>query len=211
MERVEPWPAGSGVVWRSRPHGRLGFVFACRVIVDEPDAVVILQQPGAPISRRAGKRGGPGGRTLLPGGWDGQRATSVWEGPPKVRLHPTGSAYSVIRAWQQATGSFVGWYVNLELPWERTMVGFDSCDDILDVTVSDDLSSYALKDEDELAFAQESGLRSQADVERIWQAADSAIDDVEKRRWPFDEEWWSHLEVDTSQPPPTMPSGWDQT
>lgn len=188
----------------------LGFVLACRVIMDEPDAVVILQQPGAPISRRVGKRGGPGGRQLLPGGWDGQREAKVWEGPPKVRVHPVGSGYSVIRTWQQATHSFAGWYVNLEHPWRRTVVGFDSCDDILDVTVSDDLSTHALKDEDELAFAHEAGLQSQADVDRIWQAADRAIDDLEHRRWPFDEGWWSHLEVDTSQPPPTMPSGWGQ-
>jgi hypothetical protein len=39
--------------------------------------------------------------------------------------------------------------VNLEQPWTRTALGFDSRDDVLDVTVTDNLSQCKLKDEDE--------------------------------------------------------------
>ncbi len=43
------------------------------------------------------------------------------------------AAYSVIRTWCESDLRFNGWYVNLESPWVRTTVGFDSRDDILDV------------------------------------------------------------------------------
>jgi hypothetical protein len=153
VNRLEPFAAGTEIVWRSRPKGEIGYVFGCRVLVDDPDMVAIVQPTGAPVVRRLGARGGPQGRTLLPDKWNGKRATSVWNQPPVVRLHPVGRSYSVIRTWVAAERRFAGWYVNLEQPWVRTTIGFDSRDDILDVVVSDDLGACRLKDEDELALA----------------------------------------------------------
>ena len=202
---------GAAIVWRSRPDRGIGFVFACRVLADEPDRIAVVQPTGAPVARRVGRRGGPGGRAMVPGGWDGtSRAVTAWDGPPSCRVHPVGRAYSVIRWWDANTGRHQGWYVNLEQPWVRTSLGFDSRDHILDVVVADDLSSCALKDEDELAYAVEVGKLTRAEAEAIHATAADAIEDVAQRRWPFDESAWSAFEPLDYAEPPGLPDGWDQ-
>jgi len=82
-------------------------------------------------------------------------------------LHPVGRSYSVIRTWLQAEERFHGWYVNLEQPWVRTEVGFDSRDDVLDVTVTDDLRECTLKDEDQLDFEVDLGTLTQDEAQSI--------------------------------------------
>jgi len=167
VERREPFSVGAPVVWRSRPGRAVGFVYVCRVLADEHDVVAVVQPTGAEISRRAGRRVGPPGRPLPSLGWDGSRAAGVWDRPPAVRLHPVGRSYSVIRTWLQAEERFHGWYVNLEQPWVRTEVGFDSRDDVLDVTVTDDLRECTLKDEDQLDFEVDLGTLTQDEAQSI--------------------------------------------
>ena len=179
------------------------------MLLDEPDVVAVVQSPGSPIMRRMADRGGPNGRSLVPGTWDGTRRQSHWERPPVVRLHPIGRAYAVIRTWLAEEERFDGWYVNLEQPWIRNPVGFDTRDDVLDVTVSDDLSDCQLKDADELEFAVEIGVLGATDAVAIHATAQSAIDDIGHRRWPFDEKAWSEPPPTDVLQPATLPDGWD--
>lgn len=188
----------------------MGYVFGCRVVVDDTDVMMAVLQPtGSPVVRRVAQRGGPNGRSFIPGTWDGSRVTTQWEGPPVVRLHPTGRPYAVIRTWLRDDERFAGWYVNLEQPWVRTSVGFDSRDDVLDVIVSDDLRDWRLKDDDELDFAVEVGTLTSDDARAIRRAAELAIDDVVERRWPFDEEAWRELAVGSCLNPTALPIDWD--
>src|SRR5687768_15118107 len=99
MDRTQPFAAGTPIVWRSRPDGDIGYVLACRVLVDDAEIVAVVQPTGAAISRRVAQRGGPNGRSFIPGTWNGERRQTTWERPPVVRLHPVGRAYSVIRTW----------------------------------------------------------------------------------------------------------------
>jgi predicted RNA-binding protein associated with RNAse of E/G family len=115
----------------------------------------------------------------------------------------------VIRNWLAAEERFHGWYVNLEQRWVRTAVGFDSRDDVLDVTFTDDLGECTLKDEDELDFALEVGKLTPGEARLIRATAVSAINDVTSRRWPFDEEAWQTLRPSRYDPPVDLPLGWD--
>jgi predicted RNA-binding protein associated with RNAse of E/G family len=116
----------------------------------------------------------------------------------------------VIRTWLDNEERFEGWYVNLEQPWVRTTVGFDSRDDVLDVTVSVDLGKRSLKDEDELEFAVEVGLLTSDEARSIRATAESAIDDIASRRWPFDQAAWQALRPPAHDQPPALPTGWDK-
>jgi predicted RNA-binding protein associated with RNAse of E/G family len=146
---------------------------------------------------------------LLTGLWDGSRAERVWDRAPAVRLHPVGRSYSVIRTWLEAEERFHGWYVNLEQPWVRTTVGFDSRDDVLDIIVTDDLRECTLKDEDELDFAVDEGKLTPGDTRSIRATSDSAIKDVTSRRWPFVESAWQALRPTGCDQPLDLPLGWD--
>lgn len=205
----QPFSVGTDIVWRSRPGGDVGYVFGCRVLLDEPEVVAVIQPTGSPVMRRIAQRGGPKGRSFLPGTWDGSRRMVKWDRPPCVRLHPVGRRYSVIRTWLHAEDRFDGWYVNLEQPWTRTAVGFDSRDDVLDVTVTSDLSEWQLKDADELDFAVEVGLFTSAEAQAIHASAASAVEDIVNRSWPFDDATWSRLRVHELLQPTELPESWE--
>lgn len=115
----------------------------------------------------------------------------------------------MIRTWVSAEERFTGWYVNLEQPWRRTAAGFDSRDDVLDVTASPDLSQWRLKDADELRFAVQVGLFTEAEAQQIHSAAKSAVDDLVHRRWPFDEATWGRLQPQGLLAPAQLPDGWE--
>ena len=136
------WDVGGQVVWRSRPGGKVGFVLAAIVLEDSPGVIALFQPTGGACKRRSGERGGPAGRQMLPGGWDGGHEDQVFPGPPTARVHPVGSGFSVLRRWDEHRRSYQGWYVNLERPWRRRPIGFDSRDDVLDLTVADDLGHW---------------------------------------------------------------------
>lgn len=209
MHRHQPFAVGSPIVWRSRPGGDVGYVFGCRVLLDEPEVAAVVQPTGSPIIRRIAQRGGPNGRSFLPGIWNGSRQQSNWDRLPCVRLHPVGRGYSVIRTWLPGKHRFEGWYVNLEQPWARTPVGFDSRDDVLDVTLSEDLSEWHLKDADELKFAVEVGQFSSTEARAIHATAESAVNDIANRRWPFDDATWRRALPHLLLKPTALPDGWE--
>lgn len=147
---------------------------------------------------------------MLPGGWDGGYRDSVFPGPSTVRLHPTGSPFSVIRDWDEERGRCRGWYANLEQPWMRTPIGFDGHDDILDIRVATDLSSWSWKDEDELEWSVEVGKISAEYAGAVRRAGNEVIGLIDAKAWPFDESVWSGLCLPESGMP-VMPEQWATT
>jgi hypothetical protein len=195
---------GAPVVWRSRPHGIVGYVAPHTVVTDSVRVTVLFQHAGVVCKRRSGKRGGPQGRDMIQ--WDGSHLDYVWPGPSALRLHMWGTSFSVIRSWSFERDCACGWYVNLESPWRRTVLGFDSEDLVLDLTVSDDLSTWAWKDADELDWAVENGRFSSE--ESIRSAGLHAVELIQARQWPFVEDW-SEFSPNPDWPVPSVPAGWD--
>jgi len=99
--------------------------------------------------------------------------------------------------------------VNLEAPWRRHRLGFDSEDHLLDVVIEPDLSAWKWKDEDELAWAVTDGRYTEADAERFRSEGLRAVDHLMRREPPLDEPW-ERWRPDPSWPLPTLPEGWDE-
>ena len=95
-----------------------------------------------------------------------------------------GQPFSVWLFWSPVW-EFVSYYVNLETPFTRSTVGFDSCDHVLDVCVRPDRTWY-YKDLDELDVCVEVGLMSGALADRVRRDAEQAIALIEggRRRSP---------------------------
>ena len=202
------WQPGETVVWRSRPQGNVGYVIPMTVVVDEPRCTVLFQATGSVCKKRSGRRGGPGGRTMVSDGWDGRHDDVVFPGPPTLRLHPWGAAHAVIRSWNFTADRAEGWYVNLESPWRRTRIGFDSQDLVLDVTAAHDLSSWAWKDSDELDWSVEVSKYSREEAEEIREEGLRVVKRLEQRAWPFHEDW-SAWRPNASWPVPGVPENWN--
>ena len=109
----------------------------------------------------------------------------MWHTHRALFLQRPGEAHSIGLFWREADGEFWYWYVNLEAPWQRSPVGFDTWDHVLDLVVAPDLSSWQWKDEDEFAWWQEVGIISRAEAETIRGEAERAIDAIERRLAPY--------------------------
>lgn len=160
-----PHPVGTPVALRSirdfpDREPAVSFAVAGTVLQDDGDLTVVMTVPGSGRASRAGRRTGPRGRNVVTTGWDGTHEVATWEGPTVVRVHPRGQCWSLWR-WHDGADWVGDWYGNLESPWRRSAVGYDTQDWALDVvaegTPGTSSWSIRLKDEDELDWYVEQG------------------------------------------------------
>jgi len=196
-------------VWRSTPrtgrevHTVLGFT----AVVDNPDLVALFIAPGWPTMRRTGVfGGGPRGRMLVKP--DGGHAPRAWVENEALVLYRPRDAHSVWVYWRAADHEFREWYINLEEPWRRTPIGFDSRDNLLDMVVTPDLSEWRWKDEDELAWGVESGRHTADEALAFRREGERALKILRRRSFPFDRDWPS-WKPDPDWRAPILPAGWD--
>ena len=204
---VERWEPGAVLVRRSVRDGVVRSGQAMWVVRDTEELIALYLCPGSVGARRKGQRGGPGGRMMLPGGWTGGYEDRVWHSSHLLVLYRPGDAHSVGLFWREADWVLDYWYVNLEDPWRRTAVGFDSWDRVLDIVVAADLGSWRWKDEDEFAWAQENGVFTADEAAAIRREGERAAGAIEQRASPYRDGW------ERWRPPPewgplTLPAGW---
>lgn len=212
--RDNPFQVGEAVALRSLQtfgaRGRaVGFAVMGRVLADNGDVAVVASPLGSAVRQRAGIGSGPNSRLVLPQDWNGSYLEGGWFGAPVVRVHPKDSAWSVWR-WHDGTHWLPDLYVNLERPWVRTSIGFDSQDWTLDVVANRDAEagwSVRYKDEDELAFYTAAGVISEDDRVVIERTGEEACAAVHAGVFPFSADWdqWT---PDPAWPAPSMPAGW---
>lgn len=212
--RVTPFLAGESVALRSihdfEDRGRaVSFAVAGRVLVDDEHIAVVASPVGSATRKRAGMGSGPNGRLVLAEDWDGSYSDGQWSGAAVVRVHPKGSPWSVWR-WHDSAGWAPHWYVNLELPWVRTPLGFDTQDWTLDViaaTGTDGSWSVRYKDEDELEFFVSKGHWSESMRSTIESAGEAATHAALNRHFPFDADWAEWI-PDPTWPAVALPTDW---
>jgi hypothetical protein len=89
-----------------------------------------------------------------------------WHTNRVVWLTPFRAAHAVGHFWNDASGQFIGYYINLQAPVRRSAYGVDSKDHILDIVVDPD-GQWRWKDEDELELAVRLGMFSEAESVEI--------------------------------------------
>ena len=205
------WDTGTVVLWRSVQDGLVTEAQPRRVVRDEHDLVALYLCPGTRWQKRKGRPGGPRGRQIMPGSWTEAFDDVAWTRNHLLSLYRPGSAHSVGLFWGAADGAFIGWHVNLEAPWRRTSIGFDSRDHILDLIVAPDLSAWQWKDADEFAWAQEIGLIAPAEAAAIQAEAERAIGAIERRASPYSDGWEQWMPDPRWTIPALPPDGWMST
>ena len=159
----------------------------------------------------------PGGvRCGLPIG-DGDRVRRLPDGPWHLEVRPRGNQPILSFAWPDTPYSVLlwaaedrprVWYVNLEEPLERTHIGFDTVDHVLDVLIELDSTSWRWKDEEELAEAVHDGLFTEEEAAEFRDRGARAVDRIISRQPPFDRDWEA-WRPDPAWPTPELPAGWD--
>jgi predicted RNA-binding protein associated with RNAse of E/G family len=208
MDRFEP---GAAVVVRHVIFGRPYSVWPQRVVADDGHELAVLLQPGTnglgpALWIQAMREEDPAARAaFLPalaaqecevGDWTWRRTTMLafcW--PDRY--------FSVNPIW--ADDRFVCWYVNFQIPYQRTTIGADTSDLHLDLEVFADFS-YRWKDEDEYAHARDLGLVTDRCHKRVEEARGQALAMMDARQAPF-VDTWIDWRPDPTWTVPQMPDG----
>ena len=198
------WSRGNPIVLREVYQGRVWAVRPVTVVEDSPDRIALYHAPGTIWKRPVSTSGEP--LRLQAPEWE--LADLPWAGNAALRLTTPGAAHSVILWWEPASWHFEGWYVNLEQSFRRTTLGFDYLDQVLDIVVAPDRSSWHWKDEDEFATAQELGVLTAAEATAIRTEGDRVIAAIEANAPPFCD-GWEDWRPDPMWTLPGIPEGWD--
>ena len=144
--------------------GRIEMCWPCRVIQDSDDLVALFIAAGTkykanPKRTAAEKRRAPSPR--IPTG------ELVWR-TDTLRLMLPGRAHSVSLFWTEGADCrrLLRFFINMEEPFRRTPLGFDTQDHTLDIVVQPDLS-WAWRDEEELANHVKEGFFTKSLAEAV--------------------------------------------
>ena len=126
-----------------------------------------------------------------------------WRDTTWLARFEAGQHFSVSRFFK-ANGRPPDWKVDFLHPCQRTPIGIDTFDLLVDLVVTADLSAYRWKDEDEYAHGRRLGLIDDALHRRIDTARQQVISLIESRQGPFAEDW-SSWQRDPAWPAPALP------
>src|ERR1700689_4315113 len=141
---------GQAVLWRKLWNGAVMTALPMRVVSDSPGRPVLYLAPGTAFR---GARTPAGTKVRDLASWASKDL--VWAGGSLIRLAVPG-VWHCVDVEFDATGAFIGWYVNLQQPFRRAGSRFDTVDLVLDLVVAPD-HSWRLKDEDDFQRAVADG------------------------------------------------------
>src|SRR5438874_282044 len=122
------WAYGDVIVHREIAWGRPWLGMPERVVEDTRGLLVTYIPERAPFG-------------YTPGPWPTEtglhpwQPNTEWKGNGALVLQRPGDAYSVWHFWAGDERRFEAWYINLQEPFRRTSIGYDTQDHELDVIV----------------------------------------------------------------------------
>jgi hypothetical protein len=199
---------GEVIVWRSVNADRsvIGRAWPMTIVQDEDDLIAVYLRPGTVFKMSIRFTRPNELQNVLRS--DEAHHDAVWRDMDALILHRPGDAHSVWRFQRADDQMLKMWYVNLEEPWTRTSIGFDSRDHGLDVVVAPDLSSWSWKDEDEMEREIAADHITSADLAAYRAEGERAAGLIMRRERPFDEDWTA-WRPDPAWGVPVLQPGWD--
>jgi hypothetical protein len=206
---------GDHITLRNVFRGRVQTVFPSILVADTPELIATWLPLGTPVlngvsDTSADDDGGKGhlsAETMAAKSWT--MAPRNWHTAGTLRLKNPRSMWSLWVFWDPGMTEVRGWYINIDAPYKRTRLGFDTWDMFLDVVVQPDRKSWRYKDEDEFAEAIETGLFTDREAEEVRATAAQALETIKANRPPFDD-IWSKWRPDILWDTPTIPDDWEE-
>lgn len=195
------WALGDVIVHREVAWGRPWLAIAERVVADTDDLLVTFIPTGAPFG-------------YAPGPWPTETGLHPWypkvswEGHGVLIVQRAGDAYAVWHFWSGEQRRFASWYINLQAPFRRTEIGYDTQDHELDVVVLPD-GSWSLKDDELMEQRIREGRFSVDEVAAI-RAQGAAIGEM----LDAGATWWDPAYASWAPDPgwlvPSLSPGWER-
>ena len=182
---------GSCIVLRNVRDRRVRYVEPAIVVADDDTSTSLYRPAGTPVrvpgsfhlrddhaARESASR-----REVQSGTWELFDAT--WEGTNVLLIARRDEWFSTWLFWAAGTSEFLGYYVNFEVPWERTSMGFDTADLCLDLVV-DPALSWKWKDDADFHDRVDCGLITPDESAAVEESIVTAQDMIVTRTPPFD-------------------------
>ena len=199
------WSSGDHVLFRQLWSSRVWAAIPATIVEDSSDLVSLYIAPGTTFAGPDCSRD-EHLHVAATGAWETKRYE--WTDQHHLWSSLPGESASIWTIWSAPDWTHVGWKVNPETPLKRTPLGFDTTDHVLDAVISADLTSWQLKDEDELAVAIELGLFSAAEAEQIRRETKRiATECVSSRRRQL--QTWAAWRPPAGWNLPTLPQEWE--
>lgn len=197
---------GDQIVVREHAHGHIWTARPMTVVQDNDELLVMYMTPGT-VMKYPCKPDGDEDLEFLEEPW--MLIDKKWAGGGALYLSRPRSHYVVVHFWTKDFKQTKNWYVNLQLPYERTPIGFDYLDQALDVVISGDLKTWQWKDVVEFEELQEKGIISRDDGDLIREVGHYVISNYKNDNLIFNDKWRNW------RPPaewsiPVLPQGWDR-
>ena len=207
MPTASAFDVGSASVRRDVHRGKVASVWSGRVVQDVGDELVWAVFPGVEMLSRASYveslRKGTKIHNLdelAAGEWT---LASAPMGDGAILIFQLPDVYFSVMLFFTRGGELRRRYVNVERPYRRTPIGFDTSDLLVDLVVEPD-GTCRWKDEEEYEQGRRLGLVSDTDHAKLEVAREQALAMVERRVSPFDDRWLS-WRPDPSWTVPTLP------
>jgi hypothetical protein len=127
----------------------------------------------------------------------------TWQTNRLLMLLEPDTYYATFLFWDDATGHFNCYYVNFQIPFRRSLCGFDSRDLDIDLVANPD-GAWHWKDEAEYQESIRSGLFSAEWASNVEKARPQVLNRIRERHYPFDHSWLS-WKPDPAWLPPRLP------
>ena len=211
MKKINLWNKGDNVLLRGMYDNRPTYVQSLRVVKDTPKETALFIGPGAECAAP---------RNYIHHGhdaWDRWTETLgntlhmekyLWHTNRFLILLESEKFYSTIYIWNASSGEFVCYYINFQLPFLRTPLGFDTLDLDLDIVIEPS-KKWKWKDEDEYKHAIHKGVIRSEWVREIEQAQGEVFARIEKNVYPLDASWLN-WQPDPTGSLPYLPKNWNE-
>ena len=198
------WEPNQGILLREVWQDKVYSVTPVRVVQDSMNWIVLYRPPHT--------------INLWPHTLEGEtiripQAEWILDGSPWPRgilyLVRVGVGYFYSGAWDD-NHVFKGWKIDLAEPVRRTKLGFDTMDQLLDIIVEPDRSSWYWKDEDEVLEAQSRGIFTAEQVQDLFHRGERAVGAIMANEPPFDGNWEIWRPTPALREPFDYPKGWER-
>ncbi len=204
------WQSGDVLAWRGIYRNRVWHAQTVIVVKDLPEELVLALLPGAECVAPEGYLNGKDGDKRRWNFKDKDWATQdyLWRTNRLLVLLEPKKYYSTIFFWHNESNEFLCYYINFQLPFQRSHCGVDTLDLDLDLIIAPDLS-HEWKDIEDYQKAIEEQIIFPEWTKEIDIAKKEILDKLEKRQYPYDASWldWT---PDPSWAPPKLPENWDK-
>lgn len=207
------WAKGDNCVLRGIVNDQVWLAQSVIVVKDRPDETILLLIPGAQCAYPEGYWRWKENKDYSQGTrWQEAKQERMvlkkfaWQTNRILMFLEPDKYYSCFLLWDHKSDQFNCYYINYQLPYQRSHCGFDTLDLDLDIVI-DPQYTWKWKDEDDYQEGIREGGIKREWVDGIEQSHAEVFNRIEKRSYPLDGSWLN-WQPEREWFPPTLPEKW---